>query len=129
MTTGTWNQDLTYSVYYKTNKSEDYILFKEDLSTQENYDLDFTTLELGEDEYITETMFDFGKVDVGFKESISPTMQCKSLDTLQDGETFTNHTKTVGVYYGVTAESDSDWTTVVHVPEEKHETLLPKTGK
>ncbi len=129
MTTGTWNQDLTYSVYYKTNKSEDYILFKENLSTQENYNLDFTTLELGEDEYITETMYDFGKVDVGFKESISPTMQCKSLDTLQDGETFTNHTKTIGMYYGVTAESDSDWTTVVHIPEEKHETVLPKTGK
>ena len=129
MTTGTWNQDLTYSVYYKTNKSEDYILFKEDLSTQENYDLDFTTLELGEDEYITETRFDFGKVDVGFKESTSPTMQCQSLDTLEDGQTFTNHTKTVGVYYGVKAESDSDWTTVVHVPEEKHEIVLPKTGK
>ena len=74
-------------------------------------------------------MYDFGKVDVGFKESISPTMQCKSLDTLQDGETFTNHTKTIGMYYGVTAESDSDWTTVVHIPEEKHETVLPKTGK
>ncbi len=129
MTTGTWNQDLTYDVYYKTNKSEDYILFKEDLSTNENYDLDFTTIEFGEDEYITETMFDFGKVEKGFREVTGPTMQCQSFDTLQDGETFTNHTKTVGVYYGVTAEADSDWTTVVHVPEEKHEPVLPKTGK
>ena len=129
MTTGTWNQDLTYDVYYKTNKSEDYILFKENLSTNENYDLDFTTIEFGEDEYITETMFDFGKVEKGFREVTGPTMECKSFDTLQDGETFTNHTKTVGVYYGVTAEADSDWTTVVHVPEEKHEPVLPKTGK
>ena len=128
MTTGTWNQELNYDVYYKTNKSEDYILFKENLSTNENYNLDFTTIELAEDEYIIETCFDFGKVDIGFKESTAPTMQCKSLDNLQDGQYFTNTTKTVGIYYGITAESNSDWTTVVHVPEEKHEPVLPKTG-
>lgn len=129
MTTGTWNQDLTYNVYYKTNKTEDYVLFKEDLSTQENYDLDFTKVELAEDEYIIETMFDFGKVDIGFRESTSPTMQCKSFDTLEDGQTFTNQTKTVGTYFGVTAEADSKWTTIVHKPEEKHEEILPRTGK
>lgn len=131
MTTGTWNQELTYDVYYKTNMSEDYILFKEDLNTGENYDLDFTTVELLDNEYITETCFDFGKVDVGFKEDIMPTMQCGSVDTLKDGDTFTNHTKTVGVYYGITAEANSKWTTIVHIPEEmpKVETPLPRTGK
>lgn len=129
MTTGTWNQDLNYNVYYKTNKSDDYILFKENLNTKGNYDLDFTTVELAEDEYITETCFDFGKVDVDFKESTSPTMQCKSFDTLQDNDTFTNHTKTVGTYFGVTAEANSKWTTITHVPEEKHEPVLPRTGK
>ncbi len=129
MTTGTWNQDLTYKVYYKTNKTEDYILFKDNLNTQENYDLDFTTIELAEDEYITETMYDFGRVEKGFKESTSPTMQCKSFDTLKENDTFTNHTKTVGVYYGVTAEANSKWTTITHIPQEKHEETLPKTGK
>ena len=129
MTTGTWNQDLTYDVYYKTNKSEDYILFKEDLSTQENYNLDFTTLQLGEDEYITETMYDFGRVETGFREVESPTMHCKSLDTVKEGDTFTNHTETVGVYMDMTSKAKSKWTTIVHTPEEKHETLLPKTGK
>ena len=129
MTTGTWNQDLTYDVYYKTNKSEDYIIFKENLSTKEDYSLDFTTLNLAEDEYVTETCFDFGKVEKGFRESISPTMQCKALDTLQDGETFTNHTKTVGIYYGITAESNSKWTTIVHIPEKPTCPTLPKTGK
>lgn len=129
MTTGTWNQDLNYSVYYKTNKSEEYKLFKENLNTKENYYLDFTELNLQDDEYIVETYFDFGKVDIGFKEEINPTMQCKSLDTLENNKTFTNKTKTVGMYYGITAESDSKWTTIVHVPEEKHEEILPKTGK
>lgn len=128
MTTGTWNQDLKYDVYYKTNKTEDYVLFKEDLSTQENYDLDFTTVELAKNEYIVETMFDFGKVEKGFRETISPTIQCKSLDTLQDGDTFTNHTKTVGIYYGVTAEANSDWTTITHIPEKPTCETLPRTG-
>lgn len=129
MTTGIWNQDLTYKVFYKTNKLQDYILFRDNLSTKENYDLDFTTIELAEDEYITETMYDFGKVEKGFKESTSPTMQCKSFDTLKENDTFTNYTKTVGIYYGVTAEANSKWTTITHIPQEKHEETLPKTGK
>lgn len=129
MTTGTWNQDLKYDVYYKTNKSDEYILFKEDLSTQEDYDLDFTKIKLADDEYITETCFDFGRVETGFRESTSPTMNCISLDTLKDNDTFTNHTKTIGVYYSVTAEADSDWTTVVHIPEKPTCPTLPRTGK
>lgn len=129
MTTGTWNQDLTYDVYYKTNKLDDYILFKEDLSTMEDHELDFTTLQLEEDEYIIETCFDFGKVEKGFREVISPTMTCISFETMQDGDTFTNHTKTVGIYYGVTAEADSKWTTITHIPEKPTCETLPKTGK
>ena len=129
MTTGTWNQDLTYKVYYKTNKTDDYVLFKENLSTNENYDLDFTQITLADDEYITETMFDFGKVEKGFRESTSPTMNCKSFDTLKENDTFTNHTKSIGTYFGVTAEANSKWTTITHIPEEKHEVVLPRTGK
>lgn len=129
MTTGTWNQELTYKVYYKTNKSDDYVLFKENLNTNENYDLDFTQIPLADDEYITETMFDFGKVEKEFRESTKPTMNCKSFDTLKDNDTFTNHTKSIGTYFGVTAEADSKWTTITHIPEEKHEEILPKTGK
>lgn len=129
MTTGTWNQDLNYSVYYKTNKSDEYKLLIENLNTYQNYSLDFSKLDLAEDEYIIETCFDFGKVETGFKESISPTMKCNSLDTLQNNDSFTNKTKTVGVYLDLTAEANSNWTTIVHIPEEKHEVLLPKTGK
>lgn len=129
MTTGTWNQELTYKVYYKTNKSDNYVLFKENLNTNENYDLDFTQIPLADDEYIVETMFDFGKVEKGFRENTKPTMNCKSFDTIKDNNTFTNHTKSVGTYFGVTAEADSKWTTITHIPEEKHEEILPKTGK
>ena len=129
MESGTYNQELDYKVYYKTNKSDEYILFKEDLSTQENYDLDFTELELAEDEFITEVFFDFGKVDIGFKDVVMPTMQCKTLSTLQSGDTFTNETKTVGFYYDIKTETDSKWTTVVEIPEEPTEPTLPRTGR
>lgn len=128
MTTGTWNQDLNYSVYYKTNKSDEYVLFKENLNTKENYTLDFTEIKFNDGEYIVETCFDFGKVDIGFKEDIKPTMECISFDTLKDKDTFTNYTKTVGVYFGVTAEANSKWTTITHVPK-KPEKVLPRTGR
>ena len=127
MTTGTWKQDLKYKVLYRTNKSQDYIVFKDNLSTKENYSLDFTSLELAEDEFITETCFDFGTVDLGFKELINPTMQCRALKDLLDGQTFTNYTKTVGTYFEVTANAESNWTTIVHIPEKPKE-LLPRTG-
>ena len=129
MTTGIWNQDLEYNVLYKTNKSEEYILFKEKLQTNENHELDFTELKLLENEYITEICYDFGKVDVNFKEEVSPNMKCKSLQTLQDGETFTNYTKTVGTYFGIKAEAEDKWTTIVHKPKEGHPKVLPRTGE
>ena len=58
-----------------------------------------------------------------------PTMQCKTLSTLQSGNTFTNETKTVGFYYDIKTETDSKWTTVVEIPEEPTEPTLPRTGK
>ena len=128
MSTGTWTQDIKYNVYYKTNKSDEYILYEKDLSSKKNYELDFSLIELSEDEYIVETMFDFGKVDLGFKEEDFPTMECKSLETLNEGNTFTNKTKTIGVFGVVKAESSSKWTTVVHVPN-KPDKVLPRTGK
>lgn len=129
MTTGTWNQDLSYSVLYKTNKSQEYILFKENLQTTEDSELDFTKLELTQDECITEICYDFGRVDVGFKEITAPTMKCKSLETLQDGESFTNYTKTIGTYFELIAEAEDKWTTIVHKPKEEHPPVLPRTGE
>lgn len=128
VSTGTWNQELTYNVYYKTNLSEDYILFKESLSTEENYELDFETLELEENEYVTEFYFEFGKVDIGFMENEAPKVYCKVLNNLENETTFINKTETVGNYYGIEARTESKTTTVVYEPEEEHEETLPRTG-
>lgn len=125
--TGIWNQELSYNAYYKTNKSDKYILLKEGLKTTENTELDFKNLKLDSDEYITETMFDFGKVDIGFRENTSPIMQCKSFNTLKNGDIFTNHTKVIGTYFEITAESNSKCNTLVYAPKTT-ENILPKTG-
>ena len=55
-------------------------------------------------------------------------MLCKSLDSLLDGEIFVNHTKTVGTYLKLRAEANSEWKTIVHIPETEHEEILPRTG-
>lgn len=128
ISTGTWNQELFYNVYYKTNLSEEYILFEESLSTKENYVLDFETLELKENEYVTEFYFDFGKVDIGFMENVAPKVYCKVLDNIENETTFINKTETVGNYYEIEARTESKTTTVVYEPEEEHEETLPRTG-
>ena len=69
--TGTYNEDLTYSIWYKTNKNE-YRLLKDNLNTKVNNYIDFSNLELDEDEYVTEFKADFGTVSVGFESVINP---------------------------------------------------------
>ena len=50
--TGTYNEDLKYSIYYNTNKREN-IKLRDNLSTKVNNEIDFTNLELANDEYVT----------------------------------------------------------------------------
>ena len=126
--TGTWNQDLNYDIYIKTNKSDKYILFKEDLNSKINHKIDLKT-DFTEDEYITEFYFDFGKVDVGFKEETSPIIKCRALANLKNGDTFTNKTQTIGIYGELIDDAEDKWTTIVHVPELPEEPTLPRTGK
>lgn len=126
--TGTWNQDLNYDIYIKTNKSDKYILFKEDLNSKINHKIDLKT-DFAEDEYITEFYFDFGKVDVGFKEETSPIIKCRALANLKNGDTFTNKTQTIGIYGELIDDAEDKWTTIVHVPELPEEPTLPRTGK
>src|SRR5699024_4215300 len=58
---GTYNQENKYSIYYKTNFSDEYILLFEDLSTTNSEEIDFSK-ELSDNEYITNIKIDFGTV-------------------------------------------------------------------
>ena len=125
--TGTWNQDITYSITYKTNLNEEERILAENLNSKENHKIDCTNIGLQEGEYITEFSFNFGKVDIGFKEENAPSIFCKVLDTVEDKDTFTNKTKTEGEYEDLKDEESDEWTTVVY-EKDIHAEKLPKTG-
>ena len=126
--TGTWNQDVNYSITYKTNLNTEDRILAENLNSKENYKLDCTNIGLQENEYITEYTFNFGRVDIGFKEDIAPSIFCKVLNTVKDKDTFINSTRTYGEYEGIEASEHSEWTTIVYEKDIKGN-KLPKTGK
>lgn len=125
--TGTWNEDLTYSIWYKTNKSEEYKLLKENLSTQVNNEVSFKDVKLQKDEYITNYQFRFGTVKVGFSEVETPRLYCDMLDNLGNGFVFTNRTKVFGTYLDKYVEDTDEWTTITYFKEIQLE-KLPRTG-
>ena len=126
LATGTYNQELKYAVYYKTNKN-DYKLLKDDLNTKENNYIDFTELELDEDEYVTEFKAEFGTVDVGFESVENPYIFTTVNSTVKDGDIFINKTKIKADNKGVIVWDEDEHPTVVY--EKKEETKkLPRTG-
>ena len=119
--TGTYNQDLKYNLYYKTNLSNDgYVLLMEDLKSVENYEIDFSK-ELADNEYVTEIKLEFETVDVGFSSNENPHLFAKIKSNLKSETTFTNTAKVLGQFQGKEVEHNSSFKTLVYK-------LLPKTG-
>ena len=123
--TGTYNQDLDYNVYYKTNLN-DYKLLAENLNTQENHYIDFSTLDLAENEYVTEFKLDFGTVDVGFASVEKPELFVKVKSDVKNDDTFTNKTRLEGYNKTYLTWDEDDHTTEIYEKEIK--VKLPKTG-
>ena len=123
--TGTYNQDLDYNVYYKTNLN-DYKLLAENLNTQENHYIDFSTLDLAENEYVIEFKLDFGTVDVGFASVEKPELFVKVKSDVKNDDTFTNKTRLEGYNKTYLTWDEDDHTTTIYEKEIK--VKLPKTG-
>ncbi len=124
--TGTYNQDLNYSIYYKTNKN-DYRLLLDNLNTKTNNYIDFSNLDLKEDEYVTEFKLDFGRVDVGFESEINPYIFVRVNSDVKEDDTFTNRTRIEGYHKTYMVWDEDDHTTKVY--EKKLEVKkLPRTG-
>lgn len=126
--TGTWNEDLKYSVWYKTNLSDDYILLQDNLSTTTNNEVKFTDATLQEGEFITDFEFRFGTVKADFKEVEQPRLYCDMLDNLPNGFVFVNHTKVSGNYENIYVEDKDDWKTITYYKEIETMQKLPRTG-
>ena len=118
--TGTFNLDLEYDLYYKSNLSNEYILIMEDLSSKENYEIDFEK-ELAENEYITELKMDFGSVDIGFCSNENPHLTGIVKKDTKNGTTFTNIAYVSGKFENHKVTESSKWKTIAYK-------LLPKTG-
>ena len=125
--TGTWNQEITYSITYKTNLNKEERILANNLSSKENHKIDCTDIGLQNGEYITEYCFNFGRVDIGFKEEITPSIFCKVLDTVENKDIFTNKTETTGEYEDLIDTDEDEWTTAVY-EKDVHSKKLPKTG-
>ena len=124
--TGTYNQDLNYSIYYKTNKN-DYKLLKDNLNTKVNNYIDFSNLELEADEYVTEFKADFGTGDVGFESVVNPYIFVRVNSDVKNDDIFTNKTRIEGYNKTYMVWDEDDHTTNVYekeVPVKK----LPRTG-
>ena len=125
--TGTWNQEITYSITYKTNLNKEERILANNLSSKENHKIDCTDIGLQNGEYITEYCFNLGRVDIGFKEEITPSIFCKVLDTVENKDIFTNKTETTGEYEDLIDTDEDEWTTAVY-EKDVHSKKLPKTG-
>lgn len=123
--TGTYNQDLNYAIYYKTNKN-DYRILKDNLNTQVNNYISFTDLQLEEDEYVTEFKVDFGTVGVGFESVEKPQLFVNVKSIVKNDDVFTNRTRIEGYNKTYLVWDEDDHTTKVY--EKKIEVKLPRTG-
>ena len=125
LSTGTYNQDINYSIYYKTNKKVGYMVLKKDLSSTVNNYIDLNTIYLEDDECITEIKVNFGSVDVGFSNEEKPSICVMVNEELEDGSSFVNETILEGKHQNYKVCDDD---TVVTTVSNKIQKKLPRTG-
>ena len=118
--TGTYNQDVKYNLYYKTNMSTEYVLLMEDLNSKENYEINFDE-ELAKNEYLTEIKLEFGTVDVGFCSNENPHIFATIKNDVKSESTFKNMADVSGNLDDYKLYDKSKWKTFCFK-------LLPKTG-
>ena len=120
MNLGTYNQDGSYNLYYKTNFTEDYVLFLEGLDTKKSESIDFSK-ELSSNEYITSVKIDFGTVNTGFSSEQDMQLFAKVNSDVKRDDVFQNTATLSGKYNGIDVLKDSTWKTKVYE-------ILPLTG-
>ena len=128
LVTGTYNQQLSYKVVYKTNLSGDtYRTLADNLSSTKNYVLDASPAALGlaANERVTEFMVVFGAVKAGFAQVETPYIYGAVKKGLSNGSSFVNVADVGGLYNGQWIMGVSRWVTSVYA---KTSTKLPKTG-
>lgn len=124
MMTGTYNTNLDYKIYYKTNK-KDYC-FLQDVSSAINTYIDFTKIKLSKNEVITEIKVEYGTVPVGFETTTLPNILVKVNEKVKPEDTIINRTTLTGEVQGNTLNKEDTWET--KITEIKIQKKLPRTG-
>ena len=120
MNLGTFNQDNSYNLYYKTNLKNEYILLLEDASSKTAEEIDFSK-ELSSDEYVTNIKIDFGTVDIGFKTENEAIIKAKVNSNVKRDDIFENKVLLTSNYKGFNLSKPSSWKTTIYE-------ILPLTG-
>lgn len=126
--TGIYSDKVEFDVYYKTNLSEDWILLKENLDSTVNNFIDFSNVELKENEVITSFKMEFGTVPEYFKANTTPFIFTKVNGDVKADDVWTNFVNLSGTYLDVNVKDKSEWTTKTY---KKELTIkkLPRTGE
>lgn len=124
--TGTYNKDIIYNIYYKTNQKDEYMVLKKNLNGEENNFITLSDLHLEKDEKVTEIKIYFGNVDVGFKSEKNPHIIMKTNDGLKNDTRIENSTVLEG--YNLDYRVSSKDTAVATVYEMIQEKKLSRTG-
>lgn len=125
--TGTWNEHLTYSVEYQTNKDDNWQVLEDGLNSKTSHELDCgrSALRLKAGEYVTAFRFHFGTVQAGFREVEAPSITCTVNGNLPSGYRFTNRTDAGGQRHGEWTIGKDSWVTVIFSSKK---TKFPQTG-
>ena len=127
VSTGTYNQDINYNIYYKTNKKQGFMILEKDLNSKENHYIDLSKIYLENEEKITQIKVEFGNVKIGFSQNEKPCIYMKINDNLLDGECMLNETILEANYNEYKICDEDKKTTII---QHKREQLkkLPRTG-
>lgn len=125
LTTGTYNQRLTYRILYKTNYN-DYRVLASNLLSTNTYSFAFRALQLMYGEVVTDIYFDFGTVPSGFQSVIQPTFTVSVSPKATNGYYVVNRADAGGKYQGTWQTANASWITIVR--NLTPVITLPKTG-
>jgi hypothetical protein len=128
ISTGTWNERLTYRVMYATNLRRDYRMLADRLDSRTINEIDCRREVIGlrHGEYITDIRFEFGTVQAGFREVTPPFIICTVNGNLPNEYLITNRADVGGRSQGEWIIARDAWVTIVYGAGGRGR--LPQTG-
>ena len=124
MVTGIYNQNLDYEIYYKTNYNN-YRLLKNANSLNSEY-INFDTLNLEDEEIITEIKVEYETVNKDFASIVKPCILSKIDNHVKKDDRIINITELSGRVEEYVVRDKSSFETIIN--EKEILKKLPKTG-